>query len=184
MSGFAQTAAPVPRLETARLILRGYRPGDLAASAAMWADPLVTRYIGGTPLSREAVWGKLLRYAGHWLWLGYGYWAIEEKESGALIGEVGFMDAKRDMKPSLDGAPEVGYSLVSRAHGNGYATEAVRAAAAWGDEHLESKRTGCIIIPDNTVSVRVAEKCGYTEIARTTYKDQPIVVFERFAPPR
>ncbi len=44
-------AAEVPILETERLRLRGHRRDDFAASAAMWADPIVTRYIGGKPLS-------------------------------------------------------------------------------------------------------------------------------------
>ena len=45
----------VPVLETERLRLRGHRPDDFADSVAMWADPLVTRYIGGKPLSGEDV---------------------------------------------------------------------------------------------------------------------------------
>ena len=48
----------------------------------MWADPAVTRFIGGRVFNREEVWARLLRYAGHWQWMGYGFWAIEEKESG------------------------------------------------------------------------------------------------------
>ena len=140
---------------------------------------MVTRYIGGVPMPREAVWGKLLRYAGHWLWLGYGYWAIEEKATGALIGEVGFADGKREMEPSLEGMPEIGWALAPQAHGKGVGTEAVQAALAWFDARTEATRTACIIHPDNAASIRIAEKCGYRETARTTYKDQPTIVFVR-----
>jgi RimJ/RimL family protein N-acetyltransferase len=179
MSAFVQPGAGVPALETERLILRAHRPDDLAESAAMWADPAVTRHIGGVPMPREAVWGKLLRYAGHWLWLGYGYWAIEEKATGALIGEVGLADGKREMEPSLEGMPEIGWALASDAHGKGLGTEAVRAALAWFDARAEPTRTACIIHPDNTASIRIANRFGYRETARTTYKDQPTIVFVR-----
>ncbi len=66
----------------------------------MWADPEVTRYIGGKPLTEEESWARLLRYVGHWSLLGFGYWVVEEKTTGNFIGEVGFADYKRDL-PSL-----------------------------------------------------------------------------------
>jgi RimJ/RimL family protein N-acetyltransferase len=37
------------------------------------------------------------------------------------------------MQPSLGSAPEAGWVMAPRAHGKGYATEAVRAALAWAD---------------------------------------------------
>jgi RimJ/RimL family protein N-acetyltransferase len=71
--------------------------------------------------------------------------------------------------------------LASAFHGKGYATEAVRAAHAWGDEHLASARTVCIVAPENAASLRVAERCGYREFGRTTLLDDAIVMFERDA---
>jgi RimJ/RimL family protein N-acetyltransferase len=44
---------------------------------------------------------------------------------------------------------------------------------------LASRRTVCLITPDNLASIRVAEKCGFKEFARTTYKDQPTILFDR-----
>jgi RimJ/RimL family protein N-acetyltransferase len=76
------TAVQVPVLETERLKLRGHRLDDFAPCAAMWADPLVTRHIGGIPLSAEESWTRLLRYVGHWALLGFGYWVVEEKATG------------------------------------------------------------------------------------------------------
>ena len=46
----------IPTLETPRLRLRAYRREDFDAYAALWAEPAVVRFIGGTPLSREAAW--------------------------------------------------------------------------------------------------------------------------------
>ena len=49
-----------PVLESARLKLRAHGLDDFAPCAAMWADPIVARYIGGKPLSEEEAWTKLL----------------------------------------------------------------------------------------------------------------------------
>jgi RimJ/RimL family protein N-acetyltransferase len=70
------TSLPIPLLETDRLLLRGHRPEDLDDCKALWGDPDVTRHIGGRPFSGEEVWTRLLRYVGHWCWLGYGFWAV------------------------------------------------------------------------------------------------------------
>jgi RimJ/RimL family protein N-acetyltransferase len=171
--------ALVPVLETERLVLRAHRIADFDASAAMWGDPVVTRYIGGKPSTREDVWGRLVRYAGHWPLMGYGYWAIEDKSFGRFIGEAGFADFKRDITPPLGDDPEIGWALTPAAHGKGYATEIVTALVEWGDANLSSKRTVCLIHPDNSPSIYVAKKCGYKEFARTTYKGQPTILFRR-----
>jgi RimJ/RimL family protein N-acetyltransferase len=159
--------------------MRGHRAEDLDASAAMWGDPIVVRYIGGRPSTREEAWSRVLRYAGHWCLLGFGYWAMEEKASGRFVGEVGFADFKRDITPSFEGTPESGWALAPWAHGKGYATEALGAALAWGDSNFPSKGTVCLIDEGNEASVRVATKCGYAESARTTYKGASGVVFRR-----
>ena len=147
----------------------------------MWSDPNVARYTVGKPLSEEECWSRLLRYVGHWSVLGFGYWVAEEKTTGEFVGEIGFADYKRDLQPSLKGIPEIGWVLASKAHGRGYATEAVRAAVEWGDEHFLRARTACIIMPENLASIRVAEKCGYRELTRTTYKGHSTLLFVRDA---
>jgi len=169
----------VPVLETERLRLRGHRLDDFANCAAMWADPLVIRYIGGKPLSEEEAWTRFLRYAGHWWLLGFGYWVAEEKATGNFVGEIGFADYRRAIEPSLKGVPEIGWVLALGAHGKGFATEAVRAVVKWGDERFESARTTCIIAPDNLASIRVAEKCGYRQTRVASYKGHPTLMFER-----
>lgn len=169
----------VPRIETERLVLRGHRLDDYETVAAMWADPMVTRFIGGRASTREESWARLMRYVGHWALLGYGYWAVEAKAHGRYIGDVGFADLKRDILPSLDGMPESGWAFAPEAHGQGIATEAVKAALAWGDRHFGGKTTTCIIGPENVASIRVAEKCGYREFCRGDFKGSPTIQFRR-----
>lgn len=174
-----RSTGEVPVLETERLKLRGHRADDLAHCAAMWSDPVVIRYTTGKPLTEEESWRRILSYAGHWALMGYGYWVAEEKLTGRFVGDVGFADFKRDIDPSLKGVPESGWVLAPHAHGNGYATEAVRAILTWGDAHFGLPRTACIIQPENTASIRVAKKCGYRELTRTNYKDHEVVMFVR-----
>jgi RimJ/RimL family protein N-acetyltransferase len=169
----------VPVIETERLRLRAHRLDDFAASAEMWSDPIVIRHTTGKPQTPEEVWARLLRYIGHWAMLGYGFWALEEKASGEFVGEIGFADFKRIIEPSLDGMPEIGWVLVSRFHGKGYATEGVRAVIAWGDEHFGATKTVCLIQPENLASIRVAEKFGYREYARSTYKEHAVIMLSR-----
>ena len=181
MEKLVPTRVEVPVLESERLRLRGHRMEDFPNSAAMWADPNVTRFIRGTTCTEEESWTRFLRYAGHWALLGFGYWLAEENQTGSFIGEIGFADYKRDLNPPLQDTPEIGWVLAFHAQGKGYATEAVRAVTAWGDVHFGARRTACIIAPENIASIRVAQKCGYREFQRTVYHGDPTLMFLREA---
>ena len=176
------SGAPIPNIETARLKMRGHRLDDLDDCVAMWSDPIVVRYIGGTPSTAQRTWLRLLAYRGHWSVMGFGYWAIEDKTTGSFVGEVGFADFKRDIASSMQNVPELGWALVPRYHGKGYATEAVRAALAWGDAYFQAARTVCLISTDNIASIRVAEKCGYREFEKTDFGGEPTLFFVREKP--
>jgi len=134
----------VPGIEAERLRLRGQSLEDFPFFLEMWKTPEVTRYIGGKPRGEEETWTKFLRMLGHWSVMGYGYWAVEEKSTAALVGEVGFGDFKREMTPSIKGEPEIGWVFTPSANGKGYATEATMAAISWGDNNLNAARMSCI----------------------------------------
>jgi RimJ/RimL family protein N-acetyltransferase len=170
-----------PTIETARLTLRAHGRDDFEESFAMWSDPIVTRYIGGKPSTEQQAWSRLLNYAGHWALMGFGYWALEEKTTGCFVGELGFANFRRDIAPSMRDAPELGWALAAPFHGRGYATEALRAAVAWGDAHFGSARTVCLIHADNLASIRVAEKGGYRVFERTDFSGVPTLFCERTA---
>jgi RimJ/RimL family protein N-acetyltransferase len=177
-----ENASPAPVLQTERLILRGHTLADFDECAAVWADPLVTRHIGGRPFTEEESWARVLRYGGLWPLLGYGYWAVRERETGRYVGDVGLADFRRDVVPPLGQVPEAGWVLATWAHGRGFGTEAVRAVLAWSDAHLDAPRTVCLIDPENAGSVRVAEKCGYRERERATYRGGEVITLERPRP--
>ncbi|GAA4390763.1 GNAT family N-acetyltransferase [Hymenobacter koreensis] len=181
MNQLAPLPLAIPVLETPRLRLRGYRPTDFVPYLAMWQEQPFYRFLTPGPPSEEDVWTILLRSTGHWALQGFGFWAIEEKATGEFIGAVGFADGKRLIEPSIKGVPEIGWVLAAHTHGRGFATEAVTAALAWADTHFGPVRTVCIMHPDNRASRRVAEKFGYREYHRTSYKGQPTVMLERTA---
>ena len=167
-----------PVLATARLELTAPTAAHFGDSAALWSDPDVVRHIGGRTFTQEEVWGRVLRYIGHWSALGFGYWVAREKTTGAFVGELGFADWRREMSFGVSGQPEAGWVISPAAHGKGYATEGMQAALAWSDANL-GPHSWCIIDPHNIASLRVADKLGYREVARTLYRGDPTIVLKR-----
>lgn len=171
-----------PVLETERLILRPFQPEDLDGQAAALADPVVMRHLGGAVHTREDVWRRILGALGAWAMFGYGYWALRRRSDGAYLGNLGFSDFKRDMRPSIEGLPEMGWLLAAHAHGQGYAAEGVAAALAWADRALDASQIVAIIDSDNLASINLAERAGFGVREAAVYRDAPILLFRRFRP--
>jgi RimJ/RimL family protein N-acetyltransferase len=142
---------------TERLRLRRFRAGDAEAYAAINADPLVRRYLGGA-LDRAASDAQLARIMGHWDEHGFGLWAAELRDDGRMVGYVGL--SIPGFLPAVLPAVEVGWRLASDVWGRGLATEGGRAGIEWGFGGLHLDRIISIIDPGNVASVRVAEKLG------------------------
>ena len=110
----------VPVIEAPRLHLRAHTAKDLEASITLWSGEAVYRYTTKAPGSRSECWSRLLRYRGHWAWMGFGYWAVEEKASGEFVGELDFGEFMRDITPSIEGSLEAGWFLLPHYQGRGY----------------------------------------------------------------
>jgi RimJ/RimL family protein N-acetyltransferase len=171
-----------PVLQTERLTLRPFRPGDVDAQAAMMGNAEVMRHLGGQPLAREESWRKLLCGAGLWRLFGFGYWAVERRADRAMIGQVGFAEFMRDMEPPIRGLPEIGWLFAHEAAGQGFATEAAAAGLAWIDEAFSPPETVAIIDHANSASIRVAEKCGFGARETALYRGESILLFRRRNP--
>jgi ribosomal-protein-alanine N-acetyltransferase len=139
-------------IETERLVLRRFAPGDLDELARLRADPLVMRYIGEQ--SREKVEQRLQYYIALYESHGFGMWAVIDKATQAMIGWCGLI--------FLDKTPEVevGYGVARSYWGRGLMTEAARAALRFGFERAGLERIVAVAMPDNTASRRVMEKLG------------------------
>ena len=168
-----------PTLTTSRLILRAHTPADFDACCALWADPGVTRFISGRASTPDETWRRILAYVGHWQLLGYGYFLVTERETGAVVGEFGLADFRRNLVPSFGDTPEAGWVMLPTYHGQGLAQEALSAVLAWADQTMP--RTVCMIHPDNAPSLRLAHKLGYTEYARGQFGEYTPILLERMA---
>lgn len=172
-------ASKIPVLETERLRLRAFELTDLPSACALWADAEVVKFIGGATRKEAEVWTAIARSFGHWALLGYGFWAIADKETNRYLGEIGYLDGLRNISPTHTGIPEAGWALARNSWGQGFASEALRAINLWSDEVLASAETLCIIDPQHTISMRVAEKCGYKKLRTASLEGSPIEVLSR-----
>ena len=84
----------------------------------------------------------------------YAIWMIE-KTDGTHIGDLCFKGLRKD------GIAEIGYGILEQHQGQGYATEAVRAACRWAFGHAEVTSLEAETDAGNAASQRVLEKCGF-----------------------
>ena len=159
------------RIETERLILRMWREEDLDVYAELCADPNVMRYLGAKIFDRMATWRHMAFMVGHWHLRGYGYWAVDEKSSGKLIGRIGFLNP--------EGWPgfELGWTLSPSAQGKGYATEGARRALEYAFNEMGHEHVISLIHPDNKPSIRVAERLGEKLEGRTEVAGHDVLIY-------
>jgi RimJ/RimL family protein N-acetyltransferase len=158
-------------LETPRLRLRQFCEGDLDAYARITADAEVMRHVGGNALTRDEAWRSLGYMLGHWQIRGFGLYAAEEKQSGALVGRIGLY--RPEGWPGL----EVGW-LVDRARwGEGFASEAGAACLAQAFTRLDARRVISVIEPPNKASIRVAEKLGERFRERIQLQGKQVLIY-------
>jgi RimJ/RimL family protein N-acetyltransferase len=161
-------------LETSRLLLRPFRESDLDDYARICADPEVMRYIGtGNPLTRAEAWRSMALILGHWQLRGYGLWAAEDRENGALVGRIGLHNP--------EGWPvlELGW-LIDRARwGQGLATEGGAAAMQYAFDQLNLTHLSSVIQPANRASIRVSEKLGMVWERTFPLNGNDVVIYGR-----
>lgn len=173
-------SAPVV-IETERLILRPHAAQDFDEYRTIRQDPAVYSFIGGTPLSDEDVWSRIMRNAGNWALLGYGVFGVFERETGRLVGETGFADFHRGLGDDFGRSPEACWAFSGAVHGRGYALEAARAAHGWIEAAFGRQRTVCLINPDNGPSLKLAGKLGYSEFGTRPYKGVASIILQKMA---
>ena len=167
----------VPHIETPRLLLREIRESDFEFYAEICADPQFMQYVGGCkPLSRQEAWRSLATLAGHWQLKGFGFWMMEEKETGELVGRTGLLQPEG--WPGL----EVGWGLAPKHCGKGYATEAALASVKWGFENTDTDELISMIFPDNKPSIRVAERIGQRFSRRHSFNGLDINIYSIHRP--
>ena len=142
-------------LETERLRLRWFREDDFEDFCDICAEPEVMHFLGdGKPMTPMEVWRQMATFMGHWYFRGYGIWAVEERQSGRLVGRIGFMN------PAGWPGFELGWTLGRASWGKGYATEGARRALEYAFTEMNRDHVISLIAPANVNSIKVAERLG------------------------
>lgn len=140
---------------TERLTLRRFTEDDLDRLAAMYADPEVTRYVGGLKTREQTAEMFRARFLDYYERNpGLGIWATHERASGRFVG----LHLLNNIQGETD--IQVGYVLVREAWGSGYATEMARALLRYGFESLRLERICAITDLPNVASQNVLLKIG------------------------
>lgn len=147
-----QIAEAVPVLLTERLRLRAPRLSDFDHHAAFFAADRSVHE--GGPKDRLSAWQHWAADVALWTLKGYGPFGVEDRSSGAYLGEVGLFHGEGYP------APELGWFVVPEAEGRGIAFEAARAVLDWVRVTFDWPRITSIIEPANTRSVALALRLG------------------------
>jgi RimJ/RimL family protein N-acetyltransferase len=142
-------------LETERLVLRYQSASDIPFLTDLWADPVVTRYMGG-PRDRDWLRSVFEETAKSPQAERYDLWPVVEKDTGLVVGHCGLLDKDVEGRAEI----ELSYVFSPVVWGKGYATEIATAIKQWAMEKLGIKRLIALIEPENAASERVAQKIG------------------------
>ena len=145
-------------LRTDRLRLRPFTEADGPAHLALYQDPEVTRQLGGGPFLADQIQARSTRavdrFVRHWAEKGFGVFAVEDLRTGRFLGQCG-LNTVDEL-----GEVEVLYALERAAWGRGLATEAARAAVAYGFDDARLERIVAVTRPEHARSRHVLAKLG------------------------
>ena len=144
-------------LETERLALRHFSLQDDRFLFELLNDPNWIKYIGDRGIksrrnARDYIRKILLK---RYQELGYTLYLVERRDDNTFLGMCGLV--KRDFLPY----PDVGYALLSKFVGNGYALEACRAVLQYSQDQLQLSTVAAITLNDNIRSVRLLANLGF-----------------------
>jgi RimJ/RimL family protein N-acetyltransferase len=151
------TASLPATLTTARLILRPWQTSDTEPFTAMSQDPEVMAHLLAFT-SREAIAVWIQRQQAHFAKNGFGFWAIESRDTGEFMGATGLLCIAYEAH--FTPAVEIGWRLARRFWGQGYVPEAARFALQFGFENLGLSEIVANTVSANHNSRRVMEKLG------------------------
>lgn len=143
-------------IETGRLILRTWAPGDLAEFVRITNTPDVMRHLGGVqgPDVYQAFHDRVVASQRQH---GFCFWIVERRVDRAMLGMCGF---KRGTVDPVIGAMEIGWRLRRDAWGQGYAREAALACLDWGWRNVPDDRIVAITVVANSPSWGLMERLG------------------------
>lgn len=171
---------PEFRIETERLVLREWVPGDGARFAAVTNTPAVMEWLGG-PMAADTLAAMEQRVLACQATHGHSFWMVERRDDGGhLAGELlGFCGLKRADAPTstFTGQFEIGWRLREDAWGKGYAKEAASASLDAGFGPFAATEIFAITVIGNTASWGLMERLGMRRRTDLDFHDP------RYGPP-
>jgi RimJ/RimL family protein N-acetyltransferase len=155
-------------LATTRLVLRAWRDDDIEPFAALNQDPEVMEFFA-SPYSYAESAAFVARTRDHFATYGYGLWAVEIPGVTSFAGFTGLR--RPPWRPEV---VEIGWRLARPFWGAGYATEAARAALAYGLETLGLEQIVSFVVPANVRSQAVMTRLGMTRDPDADF-DHPMI---------
>ncbi len=149
----------IPQLQSERLILRAWEDRDRAPYATLATDAIAMQYLmSRTRQETPDQWinRQIVRFAE----IGFAYWAVEARETGDFVGAVGL--SPTNYEAHFTPAFQVGWRLLPRYWGNGYATEAAAAALRHGFADRQLEEIVAVTVPGNLRSQQVMRRLGMT----------------------
>jgi [ribosomal protein S5]-alanine N-acetyltransferase len=147
-------------VETERLILRELILSDAEGMFELDSDPEVQRFLGNNPVTDIAQSHDVIEFVRQqYKENGIGRWAMVEKSSGDFMGWTGLKLFTQEVNGHIN-YYDVGYRLIPRYWGKGYATESAIASVDYGFRELKAKEIIGTVDPQNFASKKVLEKAG------------------------
>lgn len=147
--------------ETPRLLLRPIELTDAPSILALDSDPEVLRYVPNAPMKDLAEAMAVVEYIqAQYVRNDIGRWAVERKEDGAFLGWCGLKLVDDAVTNGRSNYHDLGYRLLTRYWGHGYASEAAAASLRYGFEVLQLPVIHATVMRENRASCRIVEKLG------------------------
>jgi ribosomal-protein-alanine N-acetyltransferase len=166
----AKTSANWPlmaTIETARLLLRGWRDEDVEPWTAMNADPRVSEFLGKSH-SRERSVLQASEMRERLEERGYGWWVVEPRGGPSFVGVICLQEVP--FEAPFTPAYEVGWRFRAESWGCGYATEGARGALDFAFESLQWPQVVAFTAASNLRSARVMQRLGMTHDPRDDFE--------------
>ena len=164
--------------ETERIILRELVESDAQAFYEMDSDPEVHRYLGSTPMRQLARAIETIQYVRQqYIDFGIGRWAIIDKQTNEFVGWGG-MKFRQDLVNGHVNFYDVGYRLLRKFWGMGYATESAKASIAYAFEKMNLDTVYAMANVDNAASIKALLKSGFKITNELIHEGIPCYWFE------
>lgn len=162
----------IPTLTTPRLLLRPMTAGDWQAYRDLMASERAC-YMGG-PFADRAAWGMFCADHAQWDLFGSGALMVEDRETGACLGQVGINQGP------LFPEPELGWFVYPQAEGRGVAFGAAGALRNWARHERRLTTLVSYVDPDNLRSRKLAERLGAVLDPAAPRQDATDLVYRHF----